>query len=102
MSEIKRVRVVKPPKTLDEDMQVNFDPEPISYEDLDTRLRKARQKAAGVHAILTAVHMDLESWHEGEPLTIVMRELEVLEHLLDDTVLRYAESVADQIKRQLA
>lgn len=101
MSEIKRVRVVKPPKSLDEHMQVNFDPEPISYDNLNTRLRKARQKAADVHALLTAVHMDLESWHEGEPLTIVMRELEVLEHLLD-TALRYAESVADQIKRQLA
>jgi hypothetical protein len=86
-------------------LTVNFDPEPISYEALDNRLRIMRQQAASIHAIITAAHMDLE-WdlkfsEASEPIKMVMRELRTMEALIG-SALMHAESVADQIKRETA
>lgn len=99
-SEMKLVRV-RVNKKVDDVVKVNLDPEPISYDDLDTRLLNARQKSAGVHAIISDAWIELERDYKGGQINILMRELATLEGLLD-SALRHAESVADQIKRETA
>lgn len=89
------------PTTREYDMRVVMDPEPISFDALDTRLRNMKLKTIKTGENIRCARTLLAETYAGGSINILMRELSTLEGLLD-SALRHAESVADQIKRQTA
>lgn len=97
-SEMKLVRV-RVNKKEEDVVKVNFEPEPISLDALDTRLRNMKLNTIKTGENISCARTLLAETYAGGSINIVMRELNTLETLLD-TALRHAESVADQIKRE--
>lgn len=80
-------------------MKVNLSKQPITAEALENRLRAAKLKAAGVHAHLSDAVTDFRQTHSGAELQIFLREVDVLDNLLD-MALRYAESLGKQVSQE--